>query len=562
MKNFTKKLILAFGTLFIATSYNTTKAQAGAALNFDGSNDIVNLPSAITGGLGNSQVLTVEAWVRPTTTFSGSIVSNHLGGATQFALRQQGNRYDFFVGLGAHQIFSPVGSATINTWQHVAGVFNGTSIKLYINGALVTTSTITSYSLPMSMNLCYIGNNGYSEAFTGDIDEVRIWRRALCDAEIQNNFNGQLSSPQNNLFAYYQFNQGLGGQPNPAVSTLNDSGPFNYNGNLVSFALNGATSNWVAPGGVVSGSLAPAFGATISAINPTTATICSLNPLPVTFTANGSATNYTWLPSNTNSNTITVTPTVTTSYTLIATNSVTGCSALRVFSVNSVGPPSVSVNSGSICLGNSFTMNPLGAASYTFQGGNAVVSPTANSNYTILGASFGCTAQATSSVTVLALPLPTVTAVTNVTNVLCVGQTATLTASGANTYVWNTTATTAVIAVSPTTTTSYTVIGTNSLGCTNSATITQNVTTCAGLFSLNQTESILEIFPNPSNGEFNLKLSNEVSIEVFNMLGSFILSTKMQSGNYKLDLREHPKGMYILKCSSNGQIKSYRLIKD
>ena len=65
--------------------------------------------------------------------------------------------------------------------------------------------------------------------------------------------------------------------------------------------------------------------------------------------------------------------------------------------------PTVTVNSGAICIGESFTISPNGANTYTIQGANAVVSPSINTNYTVVGTSTaGCLSQAfaTSSLTV------------------------------------------------------------------------------------------------------------------------------------------------------------------
>jgi hypothetical protein len=158
--------------------------------------------------------------------------------------------------------------------------------------------------------------------------------------------------------------------------------------------------------------------------------------------------------------------------------------------------------------------------------------------------------------------LPAVTAVSSATNLICVGQSATLTAGGANTYTWNTAATTSVIVISPTVTTNYTVTGTNALGCSNAAIITQSVSACTSLANQAANFASIEIFPNPSSDFFNLKVSSEVTIEVFNVLGNVILTTTINSGEYKLNLTEQSNGLYIIKCTSQGQVKSYRIIKD
>jgi len=133
---------------------------------------------------------------------------------------------------------------------------------------------------------------GPGEYFTGDVDEVRIWNRTLCQGEINNNRTAQIILPQTNLMAYYQFNQGVASAANPGVNTLIPlTGPT---GTLApAITLSGAASNWVAPGGVVSGSSASAFvPAVLSVSGPTL--ICSGNTAVLTATSASSGLNYSW----------------------------------------------------------------------------------------------------------------------------------------------------------------------------------------------------------------------------------------------------------------------------
>ncbi|MFO0357738.1 MAG: glycine-rich protein, partial [Sphingobacteriaceae bacterium] len=189
-----------------------------------------------------------------------------------------------------------------------------------------------------------------------------------------------------------------------------------------------------------------------------TAVTVSVNPNPTVAVNSGSicsGNSFTISPSGANTYTIqggntVVSPTVNSTYTVAGT-STAGCISQAVTStvtVNAIPLPTVAVNSGSICSGSSFTMVPTGASTYTFQGGNAVVSPTANASYTVVGTnSAGCVSNtfATSSITVQALPSVSVTGA----GTICIGQATVLTASGANTYSWNTGATTSSILVSP-----------------------------------------------------------------------------------------------------------------
>jgi hypothetical protein len=118
-------------------------------------------------------------------------------------------------------------------------------------------------------------------------------------------------------------------------------------------------------------------------------------------TATGAAT-YTW---NTGANTPTlnVTPTITTLYSVVV--AVGSCSATSSTTIVINSLPIITVNSPSVCIGNSTTLTANGAASYTwsngFVGANAVVSPTVTSNYTVTGVSAqGCINNNTTTVKV------------------------------------------------------------------------------------------------------------------------------------------------------------------
>jgi|688.fasta_scaffold00932_3 hypothetical protein len=236
--------------------------------------------------------------------------------------------------------------------------------------------------------------------------------------------------------------------------------------------------------------------------------------------------------------------------------------------INVSSAPTVAVNSGSVCSGSSFTMNPTGAASYTYSSGSAVVSPTANTSYTVTGSNPGCVAVSTATSSVSVTASPTVSAVSSNTSFICVGSTATLTAAGANTYVWNTTATTAVIAVSPTTTTSYTVTGTGANGCSANAVISQSVSTCTGINSnLSNLTSNFMVYPNPSNGIFNVQLETSTplslaTVEVTDVLGRVILTDNVKTGNYQLNLGNNVNGVYFVKAKVDGKTKTVKIVKE
>jgi GEVED domain/Secretion system C-terminal sorting domain len=139
--------------------------------------------------------------------------------------------------------------------------------------------------------------------------------------------------------------------------------------------------------------------------------------------------------------------------------------------------PTVTVNSPSVCIGDSVVLTASGSASnYAWSSGQTTasikVSPAAAATYTVTNSIVpGCSATATSSVTVNALPI--VTAASSADTV-CAGTNVTLTGGGATTYTWNNGAVNG-IAFAPTATNTYIVTGTDVNGCTDTAQTTVTV---------------------------------------------------------------------------------------
>lgn len=186
-----------------------------------------------------------------------------------------------------------------------------------------------------------------------------------------------------------------------------------------------------------------------------------------TLTASGAAT-YSWSTGST-ATSITQSPASTTVYTVTGTSS--GCSNIRTATITVAPAPTVAVNAATICAGSSATLTATGATTYTWSTGpistSVVVTPTATTVYSVTGANGTCLNSRTTTVTVNALPV--VNAAASGTT-LCSGQSTTLTGTGATSYTWYPgTITGNPIAVSPTSNTTYSCIGTGTNGCTNSS---------------------------------------------------------------------------------------------
>jgi gliding motility-associated-like protein len=197
-----------------------------------------------------------------------------------------------------------------------------------------------------------------------------------------------------------------------------------------------------------------------------------------TLTATGANT-YTW---NTNSigASISPSPTLTTTYTVTGTDG-NNCVNTAIATILVSSSPTITINSATICKGQSTTLSVNGANTYTWMpatglssttGVSVIANPTITTTYTITGSN-GCVNTATTNIIVNQLPVITVKTPTTI----CVGETASLTASAANTYIWiwNTGATTIAISPSPTVTTTYTVMGTDANNCSNTDTATVKV---------------------------------------------------------------------------------------
>lgn len=298
--------------------------------------------------------------------------------------------------------------------------------------------------------------------------------------------------------------------------------------------------------------------ALILAASVTHSVICSGNSATLSAMANGGTgtVTYTWSTME-NTASISVSPTVTSTYTINIADA-NNCAQSGTVSVTVNDLPVIAVNSGTICAGESFTITASGANTYTYSGGSDVVSPSADATYTVTGTDMnGCENMGVTTISVNALP--TVAAVTNNT-LLCTGETASLTASGADTYTWSTTEMTAVIAVSPTSTTDYTVTGTDVNGCMNTAVVTQDVSTCTGIVMIEQ-RPVISVYPNPSSGELMINLIVNSDVEISNQLGQVIYSKHLEQGQSNVDISSYAKGIYFLKSNIDGKTNVTKIVK-
>jgi hypothetical protein len=163
----------------------TTGGKFGGALVFNGQNAKVAIPAATSLDLLSG--MTIEAWVDPTVVPSGWWTVVH----------KETDVYYLAAGSGQH---APAAGATLaagnvnaygsspltaNVWTHLALTYDGTFLRVYVNGlqvaAQATSGALAASSGPLSIG----GDTAYGDYFNGRIDEVRVYNRALSSAEIQ-----------------------------------------------------------------------------------------------------------------------------------------------------------------------------------------------------------------------------------------------------------------------------------------------------------------------------------------------------------------------------------------
>ncbi len=203
----------------VGSGWTTNNKRWGSgALMFDGTNDTITSSAINT----ITDQLTVESWVKPAATSNiSAVVSNWTNpSSNSFVLFSSytSSKPRFRVGPGGTD-YNADSSIALNpgSWYHLVGTYDGSSVKIYVNGQL-TGSTATSGNLLTTNNDFDIGSYGGSNFFSGIIDSTRIYSRALTASEILSNYNSSRIELQTRVGSSANTNDGTWEEWQPTIN--------------------------------------------------------------------------------------------------------------------------------------------------------------------------------------------------------------------------------------------------------------------------------------------------------------------------------------------------------
>ena len=180
----------------IANGAWTTSGRFGNALTFNGTSTMVTVPDSASLDLTNA--MTLEAWVYPTALSDWRTVIMKENATSHVYLMYASDNAPYPAAYvrtnGTEQSAPGTNPLPLNAWSHLAATYNGSVLRIYVNGTQVASTTVTGSIDTSTQPLQIGGNSVWGEYFAGRIDELRIYNRALSASEIAADMNAPIGS--------------------------------------------------------------------------------------------------------------------------------------------------------------------------------------------------------------------------------------------------------------------------------------------------------------------------------------------------------------------------------
>jgi len=213
--------------------------EGNYALQFDGTNDYVTIPAHDSLNMANSSV-SLSAWIKSSeSSYDEGVIIEHdniWDNSGSYQLTSWESNHLKFGFSNINEDIEYTINFTDGKWHHIVGMLDSENNKarLYYDGVLVVEKTVNR-EIGTSIAPTYIGSrSGEDQFFKGEIDEVRIWKKALTLLEIKTNMYSHLTGTEEGLVGYWPFNEGT-------ASSVND-----LTGNNAHGTVHGA--KWVGSG--------------------------------------------------------------------------------------------------------------------------------------------------------------------------------------------------------------------------------------------------------------------------------------------------------------------------
>jgi hypothetical protein len=241
-----KKLLLS--TLILLLT-GTLFAQSNQYLHFDRQDDYVRLDGG-SQFITNQSAFSMAGWFYTDQLAYGQGMMGFRGSGNGFYVIQLANgklECRLQTSTGLHEYVGPDFTILPGQWQHVAWVYSGSSVSLYIDGSLHGSSPasgmISDANIPFTIGRSILTNLNFY--FGGRADEVSVWTKALSATDIQDMMTNELTGTEADLQLYYKMNQGAPGGDNTAITQLiSEVGAGARDADLIGFGMNGSNSNF------------------------------------------------------------------------------------------------------------------------------------------------------------------------------------------------------------------------------------------------------------------------------------------------------------------------------